>query len=192
MEDFNFELQDEEKTERQKSLTRLNDLARLQAQYETDVNDAMKVLAAAQAKLKEVAEKLVPEIMAEIELTKVTTQDGIAVEIKETLRASIAQGDVEQQAKAFKWLDDNGHGFLIKREFKILFGKNEEKWANQFEGQLKRRKKPLKAERKQSVHSGTLAAFLMEQLKKGVEVPLETFNGFLQTFSKVSVPKDFK
>jgi transcriptional regulator of NAD metabolism len=189
MEDFNFELGEEEKTERQKALTRLNDLAKLQAQYEEDVNNFMKELAAAQARLKEVSEKLIPEVMAEMELKETKTEDGIRVEIKESLRASIAQGDMEKQAQAFKWLEDNGHGHLIKREFKIEFGKSEEKWANQFEGQLKRRKKPLHAKRKQSVHHGTLAAFLTEQLKKGVEVPLGIFNGFLQTFAKVDVPK---
>jgi hypothetical protein len=189
MEDFNFELGEEEKTERQRAVTRLNELAKLQAQHEADVNEAMKTLAAAQARLKETSEKLIPEIMAEMELTETKTEDGIKVEIKETLRASIAQGDMEKQAKAFKWLEDHGHGHLIKREFNIQFGKNEEKWANQFEGQLRRRKKPLNAKRKQSVHHGTLAAFLTEQLKKGVEVPLEIFNGFLQTFAKVDVPK---
>jgi hypothetical protein len=176
MEDFNFELGEEEKTERQKAVTRLNELAKLQAKYEAEVNDAMKDLAAAQARLKETS-------------TETKTEDGIKVEIKETLRASIAQGDMEQQAKAFKWLEDQGHGHLIKQEFNILFGKSEEKWAKQFEGQLKRRKKPLNAKRKKSVHHGTLAAFLTEQLKKGVEVPLPLFNGFLQTFAKVFVPK---
>lgn len=192
MEDFNFELEDEEKTERQKALTRLNELALLQAKHETDVADAMKTLAAAQARLKETSEKLIPEVMSEMELTETKTEDGIKVEIKETLRASIAQGDMEQQAKAFAWLELQGHGHLIKQEFNIQFGKNEEKWAKQFEAQLKRRKKPLNAKRKKSIHHGTLAAFLTEQLKKGVEVPLDIFNGFLQTFAKVSVPKELK
>ena len=192
MEDFNFELGEEEKTERQKALTRLNVLALLQATEEKAVNDAMKDLAAAQARLKEVAEKLIPEVMSEMELTETKTEDGISVKIKEVLRASIAQGDMEKQARAFKWLEDNGHGHLIKREFNIQFGKAEEKWANQFEGQLKRRKKPLNAKRKQSVHHGTLAAFIVEQLKKGVEVPLADFNGVIQTFAKVEVPRELK
>ena len=190
MEDFNFETSEEEQTEREKQLTRLNKLARLQANQEKTVNDCMKTLAAAQASLKETSEKLIPEVMGEMGLLETKTSEGIEVELKEKLRASISQGDMQQQAKAFKWLNDNGHGHLIKRMFTIAFGKNDEKWANKFEGDLKKRKKPVPVERKESVHSGTLAAFLTEQLKKGVEVPLDIFNGFVQNFSKVKVPEE--
>jgi len=188
MENLNFTIEDEEKTERQKALTRLNELAKLQARYEQEVRDAEIVLSTAQARLKDVSEKLLPEVMAEMELTETKTEDGIQVKIIEKLRASISQGDATKQAAAFKWLEDNGHGHLIKREFKIQFGKSEEKWANKFEGDLRKRKKPVNLDRKMSVHSGTLAAFLMEQLKQGVEVPLSTFNGFLQQYTKVNVP----
>ena len=189
MEDLNFEFGEEEKSIREKELEKLEKLCYLQVKQEKDVDNAMKVLAKAQAALKDTREKLIPELMQEMKLKEIKTQEGVEVEVIEKLRASIAQGDMAQQAKAFKWLEDNGHGHLIKREFKIQFGKNEEKWANKFESDLRKRKKPVQVERKQSVHAATLAAFITEQLGKGVKVPLDTFNAFPQHFSKITLPK---
>jgi len=168
---------------------KLEKLAILQEQAEQNVKDKTLELSKAQAELASISEKRLPELMEELGCTQFTTQEGLSITVVEKIRASIAQGDAEKQQKAFDWLEDQGHGRLIKREFKIEFGKLEEAWANQFEGQLKRRKKPLRVTRKMYVHPATLAGFLTEQMEKGVEVPLEIFNGFPQKYSKLQRKK---
>jgi hypothetical protein len=122
-------------------------------------------------------------------LDEVKTEDGLKVKIKSTLRASIPQEDIEKQQKAFSWLEEHRHEHLIKREIKIQFGKSEEKWANKFEADLRKRKRPLIWDRKMTVHPKTLAAFLADELEKGTEVPMETFNAFPQKYSKIERPK---
>lgn len=192
-EEFDFgsdaDLQNLENNEKEDSLRKLSDLAKRQEEAEKDVAEKTLALSKAQAKLSDISEKLIPEIMESLKLGEISTEDGLKIIIKEKLRASIAQGDPVKQAEAFKWLEDHGHGHLIKREFKIEFGKDQTKWADKFERDLAKRKKPLNAKRKQSVHPGTLSALLAEELEKGVDVPLQTFNGFQQKYSKIERKK---
>ena len=188
-EEFDFgsdaDLQILEDNDKEDSLRKLNELAAKQEEAEKDVAEKTLALSKAQAALADISEKIIPEVMEKLKLGEITTEDGLKVIIKEKLRASIAQGDMKKQQEAFDWLEEHGHGHLIKREFKIEFGKDQTKWADKFERDLAKRKKPLNAKRKQSVHHGTLAALLTEELEKGVDVPLKIFNGFQQKYSKI-------
>jgi hypothetical protein len=166
-------------------LEKIAKLASRQEQAEEKVKALNLDLAKAQAALAEISEKQIPELMASLGLDEVKTRDGLKVKIKSTLRASIPQEDLEKQQKAFTWLEDRGHEHLIKREIKIQFGKSEVKWANKFEADLRKRKRPLVWDRKMTVHPKTLAAFLSSELEKGTEVPMETFNAFPQKYSKI-------
>ena len=188
-ESFDFSEEDTTNEGEEITLAKLAKLAEEQERLEGLVADKMKELKEAQLQLADISEKRLPELMDELELKTFETSEGLKINIKETMRASITQSKPEQQQEAFTWLEDHGHGHLIKREFKIEFGKSENKWADKFERDLAKRKKPLRATRKMSVHSGSLAAFLAEELAKGVDVPLEIFNGFRQQYTKIERKK---
>ena len=143
--------------------------------------DALKI---AQNKLKEIADKKLPELMDQAEMTTLTTRDGIVVKVLEKIRGSIPKG---KEAKPFKWLEEHGHDDLIKREFKIQFGKEDQAWARKFEADLRKRKKPVNVQRTDAIHPSTLASFVTEQLQAGVDVPLEDFGVFRQRSTKITI-----
>lgn len=170
-------------------LEKIAKLADRQEDAEKKVEDLTLELAKAQKALADIAEKQLPELMDSLGLDKVKTSSGLDVEIKSVMRASIPKEDKEKQGKAFGWLEDNGHEHLIKREITVLFGRGDTAWANKFEADMKKRKKPLVWDRKMTVHAKTLASFITSELEKGTEVPMPLFNAFPQKYSKIKRSK---
>ena len=68
-----------------------------------------------------------------------------------------------------QWLIDNNHGDLIKNEVKLKFSRGEEEAADKIVNELLA--KGLNPQQVKSVHSGTLSAFVKEQLSEGAEIP---------------------
>ena len=165
-------------------LAQLSGLALDQKIAEAKVEKVTEELRVAKEELALIAEIKIPELMDEAEMTDFTTRDGINICIKENFRASIPEAN---KPKAFAWLAEHGHDNLIKREFKIEFGKNEEKWAKKFQAYLAKRKEPFKLEVKREVHANTLSAFVKEQVGEGIDVPLDLFGAFRQRISKITL-----
>lgn len=162
----------------------ISQLAQEQVAAESVVATLEAQLTEAKLSLSEIRDRRVPQILDELGIEEFTTQDGIKVSIKEKIRGSIPK---TKEAEAFRWLDDHNQGNLIKRQFVIEFGKGDEGWANKFEGDLKKRKKPLNVARKKAVHPSTLQAFITSQLKEGKDIPLDVFGVYRQRSSKVTV-----
>lgn len=169
------------------NLKRLQEVAQLQLQAEARLAGLVEQTAEAQANLRRIQERELPELMEKLELVEFTMNNGIKIKLSEIIRASIPKGS---EAPAFAWLEEHNHGGLIKREIKIEFGKGDEKWANKFERDCAQRKKPLNLARKKMVHAGTLTAFVKEQLREGEPIPQDIFGVFRQHFTKVELPKE--
>lgn len=169
-------------------LAQIASKAKEQVAAEAKVARLEEQLKEAQAELRMIAEQELPALMDAAEQVKLTTKDGIEIQVAEAIRANIPEANKD---KAFSWLEDNNHGRLIKREFKIEFGKDEEAWANKFERDLAKRKKPLRVSRKKAVNPQTLSAFVREQLAEGVSLPMDLLGVFRQRFTKVKVKTDF-
>jgi hypothetical protein len=165
-------------------LKQLSSLALDQKRAELEVAQAEEQLALAKAKLAHIAEHVIPELMDAAEMAEYTTKDGIKIKINEKVRGSIPKAT---EAQAFQWLLDNRHDDLIKREFKIQFGKNEEAWAKEFEQDLQNRKRPLAFDLKRTVHASTLASFVKSQLEAGVDFPMDLFGVYRQRTSVIDV-----
>jgi hypothetical protein len=131
---------------------------------------------------------LIPSLMASAGgIARFDLEDGRRIELKDELYASITQAN--QQA-AFGWLEAHGHGDVIKDELKIALGR----------GDVARRRADTLMEtaellgvtdysRKRTVHPGTLAALIREQLGEGVEVPKETFGVHQQRRAVIKIAK---
>lgn len=165
-------------------LAQIGATAQEQKRAEAEVARLEEALTKAKENLRDIAERRLPELMDAAEAADFTTKDGLKVVIAETIRGSIPKAN---EARAFKWLEDHDHPHLIKRQFTIEFGKDQEAWAKKFEGDLAKRKKPLNVKRKNSVHPATLQSFIREQLEKGVDIPLDVFGAFRQRVAKVIV-----
>lgn len=168
----------------QDKLSQLARLADQQREWEVKIAKIEEELDEAKKKLASISEGVLPGLMDELELEEFKTKSGLVIKVGEHVRASISK---ERAEEAFQWLDDNGFSKLIKRTFTILFGKDEEKWANKFEGDLKKRKRQLAVKRKKEVHNQTLVAFVKERLTEGQEIPLELFGVFRQRYTKVEI-----
>lgn len=167
-------------------LAKLSALARQQREAEQAAAAAEEQLKKAQDALRDLSQRTIPDLMKDLGLAEFKTSEGFKVSIKEQLRVSVPKNRL---ADAIAWVENNGGEDLVKRAFHILFGRDEEKWAAKFMRDLAQRKKPLRVERNDWVESATLKAFLNGHLKKGTDVPLETFGGFIQKESVITLPE---
>ena len=158
-----------------------------QKQAEAEVARCEEALKSAQARLRDISERKLPELMDEAEMSTLTTKEGIEVRVQEKIRGSIPKG---RERPAFNWLEEHGHERLVKREFVIQFDREDEAWARKFEADLKRRKRRLNVAIKESIHPSTLASFVTEQLGQGVDIPLDTFGVFRQRSTKISFSEE--
>jgi len=165
-------------------LAQLSGLALDQKRAEAEVAKAEEALATAKAELSRISEREIPDLMDKAEMAEYTTKDGIKIKIKEKVHGSIPKAT---EAQAFEWLKENEHDNLIKREFKIQFGKDDEKWADKFLKDLQKRKRPLAFELKRTVHPSTLSSFVTGQLEAGVDFPMDTFGVFRKRSSVIEV-----
>lgn len=158
-----------------------------QKEAEAEVARCEEALKLAQAKLRRISDETLPALMDEAEMTTCETRDGIVVKVHEKIRGSLPKG---RERPAFQWLAENGHDDLIKREFNIQFDKDEEAWAKKFESDLRKRKRPVNVARKDTIHPSTLASFVTEQLKSGVDIPLDAFGVYRQRSTKITIKGD--
>jgi hypothetical protein len=163
---------------------KLSALALEQKKAEALVAKKEKELEDAIAELNIIAKVQLPELMESLGSRKFTTKEGIEISLGEDIRANIP---VSSSGEAFSWLEKEGHGNLIKREFKVLFGKEEEEWAKEFEQLIAQSDMNLNVQVKRTVHPSTLSAFVREQLSGGNEIPLDLLGVSRQRQTKIKI-----
>jgi|CXWL01.1.fsa_nt_gi hypothetical protein len=163
-------------------LQKISRLAQEQREAELDLAKAEEELSKAQERLRQYREVLIPTAMAEARQDSIVTADGFRVTVEEKIRASIPEA---AKPKAFAWLDQTGNSRIIKHEFKILFGKEDDAWAKKFQRDLAQRVRPVDCKRRDFVEPMTLSAFIKGALKDGVDVPLDLFGAFRQRYAEV-------
>ena len=165
-------------------LAELRNLSLDYKKAETELALKEEELKVAKENLRVIAEEKIPEIMDANGIPSFTTEDGAKISVEEKIRCSIS-GD--RAPAALKWLEENDYGNIIKREFKIQFGKDEEAWAKEFEAELKQKDLALHTKTNRTVHNSTLQSFIRQQLEEGVDIPLELFGVFRQRIAKVKI-----
>jgi hypothetical protein len=151
------------------ALAKLTQLAEDQLAATSALTEAEEQVTAKKEALRLIAEVAVPELMDELGMEEFTTTSGIKVKVSTKIRASIS---AEHQAAAFRWLRENNHEALIKREVKMQFGMGEDEIAQETIEKLD----GLPLQDKSSVHNGTLVKFITEMLEGGKPIPEELFN----------------
>ena len=167
-------------------LERLRTLALRQIDAQRNLDSCVARVEEATKGLNKIKLELLPELMDELKLEQFKTEEGFELKIATAIRASIPEANLE---KACTWLEERNHGRLIKRTFNIEFGKDQESWANKFERDCAKRKRPLNLKRKKGVHPQTLSAFVRGQLEEGIDIPTDLFGIFRQRSVNVKVPE---
>tara|TARA_R100001591_G_scaffold29685_2_gene40622 strand:+ start:2212 stop:2787 length:576 start_codon:yes stop_codon:yes gene_type:complete len=131
--------------------------------------------------LQQINDRIV-ELMEKRGVKEIKLLNGDAVSFKEFYRGSITK---DNEAEAFKWLEDNGHGDLIKNIVSIRFGKGENDTAEKLINSLEQ--DGLYPDQKRKVEPMTLNAFIGDQITNGKQVPMELLSVF--TGNKVKIKK---
>lgn len=131
-------------------------------------------------RVQDLQENLIPEAMAAAGVDSFTTVDGKEITVVDFIGTTITEATREA---AHKWLEDNGHGGMIKREISVLFNREQEEEANSLVGKLKDDYPAV--QHKKSVHSSTLKSWVTGQLQDGADFPQELFNVFVKKVAKV-------
>lgn len=132
------------------------------------VTEAEEALKTAQNLLRALQENTMPDLMAAAGQEKLTTADGLVVEIKSSVRG---QPSKDNEKAAFAWLRSKGQGGVIKSEIKADLGKAAEDKVKAAVDALS--SQGIKAGVKEGVHWQTLGALVREMLARGDDVPLD-------------------
>lgn len=163
-------------------------LARLLVDAETAVDKAELALSRAKENARRIREESLPSAMDELGLTSLKLEDGSTITVSPEVYCSITE---EKRFDAHAWLEANDFGGLIKTEVLLPFGRDEEERKSLAEMITWLNENEITFSKKESVHAGTLKAWLKEQLRDGdpKKVPLQLFGARPVTVAKVKLPK---
>ena len=77
-------------------------------------------------KARELSQGVIPEMMKEMNVTKLKLKDGASIEVTNFYSARITP---DKQELAFNWLRENGLGDIIKNDVTVTFGRGEDNKA---------------------------------------------------------------
>lgn len=120
--------------------------------------------------IRRIEEGDIPALMTELRMKKFVLEDGSTVTVGPFYSASISQ---DRKDEAFKWLDENGFGDLIKNTVTTKFGKGEDALAEQLVSNLESQGYTVDTAKK--VEPMTLKAWVREQYEKGTNIPTDLF-----------------
>jgi len=141
----------------------------------------------AKEKLKKIVEEELPDAMTSVNLRTFELEDGTNFSVKDEIFVSIRE---DRRAGALKWLEDNGHGDLIKHDVKVSFGRGDHDHAENLKKILGKSFKSIPYDERMTVHSGTLKAFAKERYSLGETLPEEHFSVYEANIAKVKLGKE--
>lgn len=159
-------------------------LAELQLATQKEVENLEIALKNAQERFKDISERKLPEKMESLNISAHTYTDGMVVEVEEKVKGGLL---VENRPKGHAWIEEKGHGGLLKTEVVIPYPRKKLEEAKKLVEELREKQLPANLER--TVHHQTLDAFIREQLELGKEIPLDIFSVYRQKSATVTIPK---
>ena len=165
------------------ALAALSSLAEQLEQAELAEAEAEAAYNKAKDKTRDLAERQVPELMEAVGMKKFTTASGLNIDVTEKIRVSVPKANKDA---AMDFFDENGMSGLVKRKIAIEFEKEEERWANKFLADCRKRKQQLRMNIGRDVAPATVTKQISDLLNAGKTVPEDVFSIFRQRIAKVS------
>jgi hypothetical protein len=161
-----------------KSITdKCHQLQELQQQYK----DIEEQLSKTKNKVRDLEERIIPEMMQEAGVSKIKLKDGTEVEVKPFYAAKIPESRVEE---AFGWLRGNGFEDLIKNTVTANFNRGQD---NQVSELIKVcEEHGFAYSKKEKVEPMTLKAFVREQVEGGKKLPENLFGVYIANKTKIT------
>ena len=149
-------------------------LARKIKQQQEKVERLDRELKNEKQNLLKLTDEDLPSTMADLGLSKFSLDDGSTVEVKPTYGASIL---VKDRPAAYDWLRDNGFDDIIKNIVSCQFGRGEDDQASAFHAFASQQGYPTS--QNESIHAGTLKAFVKERIEAGEDFPHQLFGAYV-------------
>ena len=150
-----------------------------------DLQNEIKTIEEILNKVKEqekfLSEHAIPSLMQSSGISMIKLEDGTEVKVSPYYYAKISE---DKKEAAFAWLREKGFGDLIKNNISLDFGMNQDSEANNVVAQLKA--KGYNVFQSTTVHSGTLKAFVKEQITEGKGLPEDLFGIYTATKTKLT------
>lgn len=163
---------------------RIANLASEQLRFGRLIASAEKDLADLNESYKEISERLLPDAMAEAGVNAFELTDGSKITVKPFYGASIT---ADNQTPCHTWLEENGHGALIKKGISVDLEKGDNLNFQAVTESLNDLGISYKV--KEGVHNGSLVAFIKEQMEAGADFPSALFKVFTGRKAKIQGPK---
>lgn len=167
------------------SMKRLSDLAALLRNHKKNIARLETELAEQKKNESRIETEDLPELMKELDMKSFTLSDGTKIEVVEDLMCGIT---AENRDDAHAWLRKNKFGGIIKTLITQQYGAGEIEEATKNAEAIKKLTGRA-AMVLESIHAGTLKAFLKEQRTKGTKIPAKLFGLFPFSKAKVTPPK---
>ena len=132
-------------------------------------------------KARELSQIVIPQMMKEMNITKLKLKDGASIEVSNFYSAKII---LEKQEEAFNWLRSNGLGDIIKNDVTVTFGRGEDNKAMAYATLAKGQ--GYEPVQKIGVHPQTLKAVVRERTESGQDLPANLFNTFVGNQTKIT------
>lgn len=165
-------------------------IARLAARRNQLADELAQLEQAAKDKKKELArceEQDLPEAMDAIGMAEFTLTDGTKISVKTFYTANIT---AERKEAAFAWLDEHGHGGIIKTDVSASFGRGDLEVARSFLEYCKAfGEAEVAPTLDQSVHWSTLRKFVEEEIVADRELDRELFGVYIGRKATVTAKK---
>ena len=150
-----------------------------------DLQNEIKTIEEKLNKVKEqekfLSEHAIPSLMQSSGISMIKLEDGTEVKVSPYYYAKISE---DKKEAAFAWLREKGFGDIIKNNISLDFGMNQDSEANNVVAQLKA--KGYNVFQSTTVHSGTLKAFVKEQITEGKGLPEDLFGIYTATKTKLT------
>ena len=156
------------------SLKALSEKSQELQKLDGDIQDLEEKLGQLKASYRQLSEVDIPNMLSELGLSEITLADGNKISTATYYSARISE---EKREEAFTWLNNNGFADIIKNTVSVSFGRDEDDSARKLVDSLE--DNGYTTAQKQWVEPMTLKAFVREQVEKGSDLPLETFNVYI-------------
>jgi predicted nuclease with TOPRIM domain len=156
------------------SLKALSEKSNELQNLDNKIKDVEEELGKLKSKYRELSEVDIPSMLSELGLSEITLADGNKISTATYYSARISD---DKRDEAFSWLNDNGFADIIKNTVSVSFGRDEDDSARKLVDSLE--DNGYVTAQKKWVEPMTLKAFVREQVEKGSDLPLETFNVYI-------------
>lgn len=160
-------------------LLQVSQMVREMLGYEEQERDFTEQAKQAGKRKRFYSERAIPEALSALGLSGVTLDDGRKVTVTPEVYVDLKE---ENKPEAFRWMEDEGYGDLIKTQVACTFGRGEREHAQEVADLLSAA--GFETESKETVHYQTMKAWAKDLLTQGVLLP-ECFNAFLGSKTRV-------